>query len=915
MFTTHLPPSTTTRSYIHLRPQMNKNLDYDYDSYRKRKFRPYFKFQTGSTTTFSGYTNINNNIYDKNKNENCYNHQQQQQQINKYNANRSKLMIKYPSTTNNYTLPHRNNDAFRYPPQKNRRTLAYAQQFQNRNLTNTHNNNDQIEALLTANKFNGLILSDSMCKHIRTEELNSKQLNAKLSYESGCTCDRMIQFLNEQTEINNNDIFESNFIVYSLCTNDVANIGAVSAIRQCRELINLTRELFPKLKKIGWIALSPRTKPSRLYTSDEIGKYYHQFNQLLAKLGKEMNFDIIYANLQVQHLHIDGLHPSISSGRNLIEKALSSWFTKRIKILENPILNEKPMQPITTTAVAYRKDTMIHNNNQHVRYNDKDRNYIRLNKNDNYNKDIRFDSYRQQKIKTHHHENNNNNKNEYDQTSEEKPINLPGRMLIPYYPHFLRHKEEFFRKIKIPEEFEKNREDIFLLSNLHFQTEYFKSEADKWKVYMTAANNNKNKKIDQIEPMEIIIEEENNNSIPIARPSIEHQIEPPAPLDFTEFPEIFDEWLPEPAPGQKRKLGHRRDDPPTPPSPRHPPPIIPRRALPPRDPSKQLKGGSLQTSPSIENSDCNKKQQQSFNALIPIEKNTTPPTRILLTTNEPSIIISPMQSSTPEPQKRSPSVIPKNPIEQHRSFNFSIIPIECRYHFKKTKQRCTIEAIKIHQEFLENKYRKIERETESELHSKFPKQIWTKIVELIKEIVRKPLENKKNSDKRRIDNLTLDQIKQEAILDIEKKGTTIEQRHVDKLHEKFMRKLDLQLQLDKLETRFLHNIPPPSLNLFDKLELYAKELKVEDNQLKSLREQWRNILRKTKLDLTSLMRQAKLAEIREANKQYEELEKQLVEHLREPYNRLCHVTHSRHNQIAKKKLNFLLKKACIMREN
>ncbi|CAF3648699.1 unnamed protein product, partial [Rotaria sp. Silwood2] len=32
-----------------------------------------------------------------------------------------------------------------------------------------------------------------------------------------------------------------------------------------------------------------------------------------------------------------------------------------------------------------------------------------------------------------------------------------------------------------------------------------------------------------------------------------------------DYEDIFEEWLPEPMPGQKRKLGHRRDDPPTPP--------------------------------------------------------------------------------------------------------------------------------------------------------------------------------------------------------------------------------------------------------------------------------------------------------------------------------------------------------------
>ncbi|CAF4044511.1 unnamed protein product, partial [Rotaria sordida] len=315
-----------------------------------------------------------------------------------------------------------------------------------------------------------------------------------------------------------------------------------------------------------------------------------------------------------------------------------------------------------------------HNNNKNVHYNDK-------NKNKNY---IQSNKEKQQKRKIFsHHDNNNENiksddNNTCNQTSKEKLLHIPGKTLIPHYSHFLRHKEEFLRKIKIPEELENNKDDIFTLSNLHFQAEYFKSEAEKWKIYMIAAKKN-NKTIQQIEPMEIIIEE--NNSLPIPRPSPTGLGGPPVPLDFTDPAEIFDEWLPEPIPGQKRKIGHRRDDPPTLPSSRQSPPVIPRRTLPPRDPEQPL------------------------------------------TTNDPSMIISPIESSTPEPVIKLSSVVPKNPINQHDSFNFTIIPIECRYHFKKTKQKCTFETIKIHQEFLKRKYKSLDEERKNKLHTSFARQI------------------------------------------------------------------------------------------------------------------------------------------------------------------------------------------------
>ncbi len=47
-----------------------------------------------------------------------------------------------------------------------------------------------------------------------------------------------------------------------------------------------------------------------------------------------------------------------------------------------------------------------------------------------------------------------------------------------------------------------------------------------------------------------------------------------------------------------------------------------------------------------------------------------------------------------------------------------------------------------------------------------------------------------------------------------------------------------------------------------------KELKSNNNQLESLRKQWTNILQKTKIDLTTLMRQAKVAKIEKARKEY-----------------------------------------------
>ncbi|CAM4982626.1 unnamed protein product [Rotaria socialis] len=508
------------------------------------------------------------------------------------------------------------------------------------------------------------------------------------------------------------------------------------------------------------------------------------------------------------------------------------------------------------------------------------------------------------------HNNQINNRYSFKPKSNHASRNV----LISNYPHFLRHKKEFFRKIIIPTELEKEKENIFLLSNLHYETEYFKSESEKWKIYLTAAARNKmqsNKDTNHIET--IIID--NDNSLPIARPSPNGLAGLPAPLDLSEFSEMFDEWLPEPIPGQKRKIGHRRDDPPTPPSPRLPPPIIPRRALPPRNSNVPIKGGSLRSSPILNDDEkmLISQQQRSCNALLPKEQEKQDEkekkeqlkiqSSITIVAKECSMVISPLQSSTPEKNEKimkSPSVIPKNGIIRtatiimSESFDFAIIPIECKYHFKRTKQKCTYETIKIHQEFLENKYKQLENEREEKLQTSFDQYIRAKVVSLIRTAIEKPIENKKNNDKRRLDNLLLDQMREKAAREMKRIGTSREQQCIQSLHEKFMRTLDLKLQYDKLEKRFLENMPPPSLNVFDKIELHAKGLKKENTYFSSLREQWKNVLRKTKLDLTTLMRQAKLTELEQEKNEYIELLEKysLSISLRESYETLKHGVHN-----------------------
>ncbi|CAF1441859.1 unnamed protein product, partial [Rotaria sp. Silwood1] len=509
-----------TTSYIHLRSHVNPKSNLPNNESRKHVY-PYRKFQTGSTTTFSGYTNISTN-----KNIKSFKNDIEDNNL---------INSKFNKNTNNVFIPSLMSiECFQQPPRKNRRSYHHAQQYKDQApLIEINYPNDNDNNLTTSKVYQGIILSDSMCKYVRPEQVSTNNIKVTVSFESGCDCNRMLNFL-EQISIEQSSIFKMDFIVLSLCTNDVANLGPEIAIKRCRYLIQRVRQLFPNLKAIGWLALSPRWKPSKLFDSSTINDKNQKFNQLLQTLSRQMNFEVIHANLQHNHMHHDGLHPSIRSGRILLEKSLHNWFIK-------------------------------HTQDFHL---------------DNVQKDIREknQSQQQQQLLLHHQ---TNLQQHHKKTQQHQQTRRHQQQDSKYQYHH-QHQQQKQRQIQDSNKPEEAK---------HYQ-EHRYNDLRNNKNHQRRSTNEKNE--NQYLSIKKLI---NDNTIPIARPSHDGLTDAPAPLDLSDFSEIFDEWLPDPIPGQKRKIGHRRDDPPTPPSPRQPPPIIPRRTLPPRNNNVPLTGGSVQSSP------------------------------------------------------------------------------------------------------------------------------------------------------------------------------------------------------------------------------------------------------------------------------------------------------------------------------
>lgn len=361
--------SKNTTSYIDLRPNINKKPNL-YDAVKRKNSYPYHKFQTGSTTTFSGYTNISNfstkRLISSNKNNN-----------NDNNLSRK----------NNNKQDYRSHDHFQKPSRRNYRTIEQAERYRNQvqiyqHATTNINENNKITSMSTV-QYKGLILSDSMCKYVRSKQVSTNKIQVRISFESGCNCNRMLNFLERQQNMMNNDLNDTDFVVFSLCTNDVGYLGADKAIEHCRYLIQRTRELFPRLKAIGWLALSPRWKPSKFFSNPlDINQNNQKFNQSLYMLSKEINIEIINANLQHQHMHDDGLHPSITFGRDLIERAIHKWFIKQESKTDNINMNKYKNLPININndiqqrQYINNKSNKNHNNNKNY-YNKNNYNIIK----------------------------------------------------------------------------------------------------------------------------------------------------------------------------------------------------------------------------------------------------------------------------------------------------------------------------------------------------------------------------------------------------------------------------------------------------------------------------------------------------------------------------------------------------------
>ncbi|CAF4524153.1 unnamed protein product, partial [Rotaria sp. Silwood2] len=208
-----------------------------------------------------------------------------------------------------------------------------------------------------------------MCSRLRTYAIKKLPLyDVELSYESGCDIFTMIQWLN--TPEGRGTVGNKDFLVVCLGTNDVRRYGVDVSLQRVSEFIRFIRRSFPGIRAIGWMALSPRWKPTRFVSAANISDYHRQFNEHLQVLSHQLDFDVVDARLGLVDMRVeDGLHSSNTTGKWKNEGAIREWFSSRAVAHSSiyfqrcrlPLTPTAPTTPTTTTALQ-----MNNNNNMYI---------------------------------------------------------------------------------------------------------------------------------------------------------------------------------------------------------------------------------------------------------------------------------------------------------------------------------------------------------------------------------------------------------------------------------------------------------------------------------------------------------------------------------------------------------------------
>ena len=171
-----------------------------------------------------------------------------------------------------------------------------------------------------------VVAGSSMASRLIERNLCTSQDIVKLSFESGCNCEKMLTWL---TSIEGRDfMYGVSRLILILGTNDLHVVGAEGTFYRIKQTVESIRVLFPTVK-IVWQLLQWRTKPTRyLFTDFDVLQEIANCNRMLIDLAGALRFHTIDPALTRSHICGDNLHPT-SNGSRMIETCIRSFLEQQ----------------------------------------------------------------------------------------------------------------------------------------------------------------------------------------------------------------------------------------------------------------------------------------------------------------------------------------------------------------------------------------------------------------------------------------------------------------------------------------------------------------------------------------------------------------------------------------------------------
>jgi hypothetical protein len=167
-----------------------------------------------------------------------------------------------------------------------------------------------------------VVAGSSMASHLIEHNLQTTKDIVKLTYESGCNCARMLNWLSSFE--GRQFMHRAGRLILILGTNDLHTVGAEETVHRVRETVESIRLLYPGIQII-WQLLQWRMKPTRyLSCGTEVLREIAKCNMMLLELARRLNFQIVDPALTRHHICHDNLHPT-NSGSRLIENSIRSF--------------------------------------------------------------------------------------------------------------------------------------------------------------------------------------------------------------------------------------------------------------------------------------------------------------------------------------------------------------------------------------------------------------------------------------------------------------------------------------------------------------------------------------------------------------------------------------------------------------